>query len=44
MLCGLIFGLYQNRTTPMAFVGNNLVIWILLALLGWGIFGAAAHR
>ncbi len=44
MLCGLIFGLYTNRTSPMPWVSNNLVTWILLALLGWQVFGPALHK
>ena len=44
MIIGLLFGLYQNRATPMNWVGNSLVLWILLALLGWAVFGAAVHR
>ena len=44
MIIGLLFGLYTNRATPMIWVGNNLVLWILLALLGWAVFGPAIHR
>lgn len=44
MLVGLLFGLYQNRSTPMAWAGNSLVMWILLALLGWKVFGPALHN
>ena len=44
MIIGLLFGLYTNRATPILWAGNSLVLWILLALLGWGIFGAAIHR
>ena len=44
MIVGLLFGLYQNRATPIVWVGNSLVIWILLALLGWQVFGPAIHR
>lgn len=44
MLIGLIFGLYQNRTAPLVWAGNNLVLWILLALLGWQVFGPAIHK
>ena len=44
MLVGLIFGLYSNRATLPVWAGNSLVVWILLALLGWAVFGAAVHR
>ena len=44
MLIGLLFGIYSNRTAPMPWVSNSLVIWILLALLGWATFGPAIHR
>ena len=44
MIIGLLFGLYANRTTPMVWASNSLVIWVLFALLGWAVFGAAIHR
>jgi hypothetical protein len=44
MIVGLLFGLYTNRTAPLPWVSNNLVLWVLLALLGWAVFGAAIHR
>ena len=44
MIIGLLFGLYSNRANPMPWVSNSLVLWILLALLGWAVFGAAVHR
>ena len=44
MILGLIFGLYTNRATPMAWVGSSLIIWVLLALLGWRVFGPAIHN
>jgi hypothetical protein len=44
MVCWLIFGFVTNRT-PEGFnypvLGGSLIIWILLALLGWRLFGAA---
>lgn len=43
MIVGLIFGLYTNRVAPMTWVGNSLVLWVLLALLGWRTFGPALH-
>jgi hypothetical protein len=44
MIIGLLLGLYNNRATPMAWVGNSLVLWLLLALLGWRVFGPALHN
>jgi hypothetical protein len=44
MVIGLLFGLYTNRAAPIPWVSNSLVLWILLALLGWAVFGAAVHR
>jgi hypothetical protein len=44
MVVGLLFGLYTNRTALMPWVSNGLVLWVLLALLGWATFGAAVHR
>jgi len=44
MIIGLLFGGYTNRTTLGVWALNNLVLWILLALLGWAVFGAAIHK
>ena len=44
MVVGLLFGLYTNRTSPIVWASNSLVLWILLALLGWQVFGPALHR
>ena len=44
MLIGLLFGFYTNRAAPWPWLGNSFVIWILLALLGWAVFGPAIHR
>ena len=44
MLIWLIFGLYQQRATPLVWVNNSLLLWVLLALLGWAVFGAAVHK
>ena len=44
MLIGLIFGLYTNRANTFVWASNSLVLWILLALLGWAVFGPAIHR
>lgn len=43
MILGLIFGLYTNRAKPLEWAGSNLVYWVLLALLGWKVFGPALH-
>lgn len=44
MIIGLLFGLYINRTTALKWAGDSLVYWILLALLGWRVFGPALHN
>lgn len=44
MLIGLLHGLYTNRATVASWIGGNIVLWILLALLGWAVFGPAIHR
>ena len=44
MVVGLLFGLYTNRTSPLIWASNSLVLWILLALIGWKIFGPILHQ
>jgi len=44
MIIGLLFGGYSNRATIAVWAINNLVLWVLLALLGWAVFGAAVHK
>jgi hypothetical protein len=48
MILWLIFGFYINRPTAGAGfgfgIGNHLLVWVLLALLGWHSFGAALHQ
>lgn len=44
MVVGLLFGLYTNRASIYVWAGNNFILWILLALLGWAVFGPAIHR
>ena len=44
MVVGLLFGFYTNRATPFVWMSNSLVLWVLLALLGWAVFGPAIHR
>lgn len=47
MVIWLIFGFYTNwpaaggRPWPL---GGHIVLWILLALLGWQVFGPALHH
>lgn len=44
MLLWLVFGLYSNRAVLSSGdfmpVGGNLLLFILLLLLGWHVFGA----
>lgn len=40
----LVFGFYQNRTTFNAWAGGALLHFILIGILGWGVFGAVVHR
>lgn len=44
MILWLVLGLYTNRTTLGTWAPNGLLIFILFALLGWAVFGAAVHR
>ncbi len=48
MLFWLLFGLYWNRGDlrggNYGVVGGNLMLFILLALLGWQIFGPPLQR
>ena len=42
MLIWLVFGLWHNWPNyPL--VGGNLLLFILIGLLGWKIFGAPIH-
>lgn len=47
MILWLIFGLYTNWPVagahPWPLVGN-VVLWVLLALLGWKCFGPPVHE
>ncbi len=38
MLLWLLFGLYLNRENHVL-LGGSLLLWILLFLLGWKVFG-----
>ncbi len=44
MVVWLLFGAYTNRATFGTWAGNGLMLWVLLGLLGWAVFGAAIHR
>ena len=44
LIISLLFGGYSNRATLGQWALGNLVLWVLLALLGWAVFGAAVHR
>lgn len=43
MLIWLLFGFWSNWPNYKA-VGGGIIVWVLLALLGWAVFGAAIHR
>ena len=47
MLVWLVFGLWSNWPVGaggMKPLGGALLIFILLAILGWQVFGAAIHK
>jgi hypothetical protein len=45
MLCWLVFGLVTGpRPFNLVGFGGSLLLFILLGLLGWAVFGAAIHR
>ncbi len=41
MIVWLLFGAYTNRAKLGDWIGGSLVLWVLLALLGWQVFGDA---
>ena len=47
MLIWLVFGLafhyYGPAWGPYGFYGNTLLLFVLLLLLGWKVFGAPLH-
>lgn len=47
MILWLVFGffVYWPAGVPARFypIGGHLLLWILLALLGWKVFGPALH-
>lgn len=45
MIIWLLFGLWSNYPTGgVKGFGGTLIEWIVIALLGWAVFGAAIHR
>ena len=48
MLLWLVLGLYGNRQAftagNFAPVGGNLLLFLIIAILGWQVFGSAIHR
>lgn len=46
MLLWLVFGFawHAGAMGPYAVWGNSLLLFLLLALLGWQVFGSALHK
>lgn len=45
MIFWLVFGLYAGpRPFNWTVAGGSLLLFILLGILGWAVFGAAIHR
>jgi len=47
MIVSFLFGLWSKLALGpggMKPVGTTLLIFVLLAILGWAVFGAAIHR
>lgn len=45
MLLWLIFGFWSNWPTPnYPLVGGHLLLFVLLVLLGWRVFGQPLHQ
>jgi hypothetical protein len=48
MLLWLVFGWFYNSSPgafgPYGWAGNGLLLFILLGLLGWHVFGAPIHQ
>jgi len=47
MILWLLFGLWSNWPGPGGKpwgIGGHVIVWVLLALLGWRVFGAAIHN
>jgi len=43
-IISLLFGGYVNRAAIGTWAMSNLVIWILIGILGWQVFGPAIHK
>ena len=43
-IISFLFGGYSNRASLRAWATGDLVIWILIGILGWAVFGAAVHK
>ncbi len=43
-IISILFGGYANRATIGAWAMGSLVLWVLIGILGWAVFGAAVHR
>jgi hypothetical protein len=39
MVLWLVFGFWQNWGSGFPVIGSNLLLWVLIALLGWKTFG-----
>jgi hypothetical protein len=44
MIVWLLFGLWIAWPAGPRPIGNVVLIWVLLAILGWQVFGPAIHR
>jgi hypothetical protein len=48
MLIWLVFGWFYNsspdRFGAYGWAGNSLLLFVLLGILGWGVFGAPVHQ
>lgn len=42
MIVALLFGFFIYWPNPRP-IGAHLIVWVLLALLGWKVFGPAIH-
>jgi len=44
MLIWLVFGLWANGVTNVKASGGTVLLFILLVLLGWKVFGPPIHN
>lgn len=44
MLLWLVFGFWSNGFSNVKLVAGNLMLWMIIALLGWHSFGPAIHN